>query len=65
VGATDLDGDGIAGEAHDYAGQVRNPHTGRGKHILRDGSTLSGVFLVLYANRGGDLPGGGNFVVDN
>ena len=64
VGATDLDGDGLAGEEHDYSGEVLNPHTGGTELILRDGSTLVGVPLVLRAQQSGSLPGGGNFVVE-
>ncbi|MFH0945119.1 MAG: S8 family serine peptidase [Planctomycetota bacterium] len=60
VGVTDLDGDGIGGESDDYSGEVVNPHTGQTELLLRDGTALVGVPLVLETGRSHTLPGGGN-----
>ena len=60
VGVTDLDRDGIGGEEDDFSGEVLDPQTGATELLLRAGSALVGVPLVLSAGRSHTLPGGGN-----
>jgi len=63
VAATDLDRDGIAGESHDYTGEALAPQTGDRRLVLRDGTSLNGLSILLVAGRSGSLPGGGGIDV--
>lgn len=61
VATTDLDYDGVLGEAHDYAGEAMDPDSGLPGVVMRNGAVVGDLDIVLEEGAAGNLPGGGGF----
>ncbi len=62
--STDLDFDGVVGEAHDYTGQLLDDAAGTPKLVLGDGTSLVGGTITLVEGKSKQLPGQGSIYIE-